>query len=277
MKLKHIIPILLIALIVFGFVSIVIAKGGSPAGFAMTGEGSGFEPYDEFYYPWLEGPERKVDMTPDSLPPNQGTDDLTMLFHKEGTDTAEHFGYWLCLAGDQNEDGYDDILVAIYFPDMIHLYHGGPTGQMDTLPDLILDIEPGSGVGNGKLPTELSDLNGDGDTDIAFWRVESSLNKQVYVYFGGALLDDEPDLILGCEIPNSEFGSYISCGDVNGDGYDDLIVCASGYNVVGLSGRGKIFIYFGGTGFDSIPDFTITSYYNNFGNSFLGGYRLAVM
>ena len=230
--------------------------------------------FDHSLYPWLERSSPQIDMLPDSLPPNQGTDDLTMLFHKAGTDTGNAFGLNLCLAGDQNEDGYDDILVASYFPDRVHLYHGGPTGQMDTIPDLIIDIDPGYGVwggDNGRFPTELADLNGDGDTDIVLWRVQAPTNKQVYVYYGGALLDDEPDVILGCEQISSEFGYWMSCGDVNGDGFDDLAVSATSYNLVGLDGSGKTFIYFGGTDFDSIPDFTITSDYNNFGSSFLGG------
>ena len=283
-------PILLTALIFFGFDPGVIAKGDSPVAissdrhtsFAMTDQGicgkpgviPCSDPYDEYYYPWLERPSPRIDMTPDSLPPNVGTDDLTMLFHKVGADTMSLFGFYLCLAGDQNEDGYDDVLVSSSHPDQIHLYHGGPTGQMDTIPDWVIDIEPSTGIftgGNGKFPTELADLNGDGDTDIAFWRVEANLNKQVYVYFGGAMLDDEVDLILGCEIPNSQFGNEISCGDINGDGYKDLAVSATSYNTLGPVGAGKIFIYFGGTDFDSIPDFTIASQYNNFGNGFFWG------
>ena len=52
MKLKHIFPILLTAFVIFGF-----------------------EPYDGYYYPWLERPSPRTDTHPDSLPPNIGTDD----------------------------------------------------------------------------------------------------------------------------------------------------------------------------------------------------------
>src|SRR5512141_1157408 len=48
---------------------------------------------------------------------------------------------------------------------------------------------------------------------------------------------------------NTVFGqSVANAGDVNGDGYDDLIVGAQ-YN-----GQGRAYIFFGGSTVDTIPD-----------------------
>ena len=247
-----------------GYVRVLPA---APAGFGAQS----FVPLqsDFGYYPWLERPPLRTDMPPDSFPPNQGTDDLTLLFNAVGWDTLCQFGRSLCLAGDQNDDGYDDILASSLVPPTVRLFFGAPTGQMDTIPDMIFPLNPGIGdPGNGILANELADLNGDGDTDIVFRGNYSPQNEEVRVYYGGDLLDDEVDLIMKSDQPGDEFGIPISSGDVNGDGYADLAVGANAYYISGMSGCGKIYLYFGGIGFDSIPDFSMTSPYNNFGNAF---------
>ena len=250
MKLIHIIPLFLVCLISFAFT-----------------------PYDEYYYPWLEFPSRRVSIHPDSLPPNQGTDELTILFNAVGPYENSMLGKHLCLAGDQNGDGYDDILAYCQDPHETRLYFGAPTGEMDTIPGLVFPLQQSSSpyAWSGVMPTELADLNGDGDVDIVVeWEDDFTSYREVYVYFGGALLDSVADLVLVCDNNSSSssdgFGYSMSCGDVNGDNYDDLAVGAPNYRFNFMNG--KIFIYFGGLELDSIPDFTITSGYNNFGGLF---------
>src|SRR5512135_2625494 len=49
------------------------------------------------------------------------------------------------------------------------------------------------------------------------------------------------------------FGQLLgSPGDVNGDGYPDLLVGATGFNTPGPGG--KVYLFFGGAAFDTIPD-----------------------
>ena len=52
---------------------------------------------------------------------------------------------------------------------------------------------------------------------------------------------------------SNEFAASLACaGDVNGDGFDDVIVGAPCYN----SSTGRVYIYFGAEGneMDNIPD-----------------------
>ncbi len=65
------------------------------------------------------------------------------------------------------------------------------------------------------------------------------------------------------------FGYSVStAGDVNGDGYSDVIVGAV-FNSIGGTNTGRAYIYFGGPGLDIIPDVILTGAAANdkFGNS----------
>ncbi|MCB0729119.1 MAG: FG-GAP repeat protein, partial [Ignavibacteriae bacterium] len=65
---------------------------------------------------------------------------------------------------------------------------------------------------------------------------------------------------------NSSFGmSVSSAGDVNGDGYDDIIVSAPEYS----SGTGRAYIFYGGQFMNTIADVTLTgeTTFNYFGRS----------
>jgi len=68
------------------------------------------------------------------------------------------------------------------------------------------------------------------------------------------------------EFIEAEYGYSIAAIDFNGDNIDDLVVGSPEWNISGLPGgtnQGKIYFYFGGTIFDTIPDLTIDgSQYN---------------
>ena len=211
-----------------GYVRVLPA---APAGFGAQS----FVPLqsDFGYYPWLEGPDRKVDMSPDSFPPNQGTDDYQIIFHAIGHEVDSYLGSALVLAGDQNEDGYDDIMAYCHNPNEVRLYFGG--NPMDTIPDFTIPVADGWG---GFFPIELGDLNGDGDTDLVFaWEETSNDPSEVYIYYGGDLLDDQVDKTLvsdlGSWVSDDGFGYGLSIGDVNGNGLIDLCVGAPNYYLPG--------------------------------------------
>jgi len=223
-----------------------------------------FEPNDYYYHPWLEYPYYKPEMQ-GPLPPNSGTDDYEIIFNAVGPNPDSYLGRALCLVGDQNNDGYDDIIAYCNNPPEVRLYFGGD--PMDTIPDVIFPTQPGWA---GFFPLELSDINGDGEPDIVFGWEPNSFYQEVYIYFGGALLDTIRDLtLLSDETYFAGFGYGMSCGDVNNDNISDIIIGAPNYYISIYSG--KIFIFYGGTDLDSIPDFTITSSYNEFGSLFGSG------
>ena len=228
---------------------------------------SGFQPFErEYYYPWLEPLEHPVQMPSGPLPPNEGTDDYEILFNAVGPTPNSYLGRRLCLAGDQNEDGYDDILAYCAEPEEVRLYFGGD--PMDDTVDLTFANPECSGF--RIMPTELRDLNGDGDVDIVIHNYFSDYYDEVHIYYGGTELDTTSDLILVSD-DNSQsgyegFGYFMSCGDLNGDGFDDLAVNAVNYRVNYITG--KVYVYFGGPELDSIPDFTMTGGYNNFEDLF---------
>jgi hypothetical protein len=114
------------------------------------------------------------------------------------------------------------------------------------------------------------DLNGDGYDDIAFATADYDasamlvLPGRVEIHFGGPDMASSAPLVLHGELqpqsdanPNGDDGfgySVSAAGDVNGDGYPDLIVGSRTLqpsdNMVG----GKVRIYYGGPQMDSTPD-----------------------
>jgi len=74
------------------------------------------------------------------------------------------------------------------------------------------------------------------------------------------------------EFIGSYFGRTVVSLDYNGDGYDDLVVASSHWNPTGVYNEniryGKLYFYWGGPGFDNIPDFVIEGAYTpQFGNT----------
>mgnify|MGYP001330981500 CR=1 FL=1 len=67
------------------------------------------------------------------------------------------------------------------------------------------------------------------------------------------------------EFIGSYFGRSVVSLDYNGDGYDDLVVSSSMWNPTGAYNEniwyGKLYFYWGGPGFDNVPDFVIEGTY----------------
>jgi len=205
-------------------------------------------------------------------------------------DANGRFGQSVSDAGDLNGDGFDDILIGApeyQYPLSIgkaFIYFGGPV--IETAPDLILTN--GEYFFGGSV-SKAGDVNGDGYADVivgvghyAFW-----VNEQVYVYFGGQNMDNIPDVV----IPQGG-KSVSSAGDVNGDGYSDVMttdgiylggpsmdniidVAAGGYrypvsdagdvngdgfdDVIVAAAWPTAHLHFGGVNMDNIPDVIIST------------------
>jgi hypothetical protein len=179
------------------------------------------------------------------------------------------FGGSVAGAGDVNADGYDDLLVgarqhgAPGLPNAgrAYLYLGGP-GAFSTTPDVILDgAAADDHFGHGV--TSIGDANGDGYADIAVGAFFSAASTgRVYVYFGGpgASIDTVADGEMVGEQTSSSFGAVLgSAGDLDDDGFSDLVVAARDYDGTGLD-VGRAYIYMGaaGTSLDAGADMTMT-------------------
>jgi hypothetical protein len=167
--------------------------------------------------------------------------------------------------GDLNNDGYKDIVytvcTAAYDPGDIYICYGGED-EIDLEPDLILqgeDYVPDPYNLNYKGFNGGHDFNNDGYDDLLTWGSGPSLwwNGLVQIFLGGEELSTTPDFQIQGNIED-EFGRSRAVGDINGDGYDDLIVSRNET----MSGPVFFEVYLGGETIDTNPDFITSESYN---------------
>ncbi|MFC1621852.1 MerR family DNA-binding transcriptional regulator [Patescibacteria group bacterium] len=177
-----------------------------------------------------------------------------------GEAASDYAGFTVSAAGDVNGDGYDDMLVSGYGNNQVYLILGKASGwAMDT--DLSAVDASFIGEGSGQyvaLRTGLSsagDVNGDGYDDIligAAYNDDGANNAgQTYLILGkatGWAMDTNlstADASFWGEVASDLSGySASSAGDVNGDGYDDILIGAA-YNDDGGSAAGQTYLIFG--------------------------------
>ena len=188
-----------------------------------------------------------------------------------GEAASSDFGYFVASAGDVNGDGYDDVVVGAYGyssnTGRAYVYLGGPSGLATAAATTLTGETAGDAFGWPVAPA--GDVNGDGYDDVvvgAPWN--SSFTGRAYVYLGGAGgLSTSAATTLGGEAVNNYFGqSVATAGDVNFDGYADLVVGAYGYG----SNTGRAYVYLGGaSGLSTTAVTTLTgeAISNSFGQS----------
>lgn|GEM_PF-2629709 len=150
--------------------------------------------------------------------------------------------------GDVDDDGYDDVAVGASGEELdagrVLLYRGSATGLEDT-PTMTLDAPVGI-LSFGSKVAAAGDVDGDGHLDLAVrGEDEADGTGRVFVYRGGTTgLDASSEVELECSGASTFFGTGLStAGDVDGDGYDDVIVGDSHY-----SSGGRAWIYRGSAG-----------------------------
>jgi hypothetical protein len=126
---------------------------------------------------------------------------------------------------------------------------GRELGWIDNLTSVTRTLARG-GSGLGSALSSAGDLNGDGFDDLVMgaweWSDGHTQEGGVFVYYGGTTLSAEPDWQFESDQANAELGRSVAhVGDLNGDGYADLVVAAPRFDS-GQNDEGRLWAYYGG-------------------------------
>jgi hypothetical protein len=183
-------------------------------------------------------------------------------WHVEGNFTSAQLGLSVATAGDVNGDGFSDILVgASYFNSLVPnngqvtLYYGAANGP-STIPAWSAQGDTNS-ISFGHPVATAGDVNGDGYSDILIGDNEHTVNGiadvgAVFVFYGSASglgangTPANADVVLTGILHDDFFGgSVASAGDVNGDGYADVVVGSPNKAVNGGANAGEVKLFLG--------------------------------
>lgn len=185
----------------------------------------------------------------------------------EGRAASDSLGDAVASAGDVNGDGYSDLMVGSDGASpggraragAVNVFLGGSTGISLTPQHVLAGTSAGDYFGD--VVASAGDVDGDGYADVAIGNFRRDPGGRsnagtVSVFPGGPSgLSEAPTRVLEGAAANDHLGLAVaSPGDVNGDGYADLIVGAPGADVGGLVDAGIASVFYGSpAGIPAIP------------------------
>ncbi|MBT6326775.1 MAG: hypothetical protein HOJ35_12470 [Bdellovibrionales bacterium] len=220
------------------------------------------------------------------------------------------FGLSVNTAGDINGDGYGDLAVGAPRQDgmvdgfetrntgIVYIYHGSSTGINSMASNELVgvrDIQLGTSVYPG------GDLNGDGYEDLVIGAPSDDPHlaatdypqPMVYIYNGSPTgLESAPDqtiISFGTEFyiatdlndifnttvtDGTNFAGHLSTGDINGDGFNDIVISALREDIGATANRGSVYIHYGSSsGVSTVADKNLINP-NDVGDHFGSGVSL---
>jgi len=157
-------------------------------------------------------------------------------------------------AGDVTGDGFYDLVVGAPSQNQVHLYRGQTGPLLPTFPtatytySAAIDDQVGASV-------RIADINEDNISDLLIGAplADGPFNSRVncgavFVMWGSA----DPNALSSRDLsqarvtfwgqaPGQQLGSYVTSGNANRDGVDDLVMIAAG----GSNGSGELLVYYG--------------------------------
>lgn len=174
-------------------------------------------------------------------------------------------------AGDINDDGIDDLIIAAPYANLgqsvetgeTYVVYGSRSGFTAAFDFFTLDgsngfLISGVSVQDRSEGRWSADFNGDGIDDVILGGtggVGQLLRGVTYVVYGSSSGFTTPFLLSALDgsngllirgIDSQEGSSPSAVGDLNGDGIDDLLIGATGANPSGKIGAGRLYVVFGG-------------------------------
>ena len=200
-----------------------------------------------------------------------------------GVDAGDLIGNSVSSAGDINGDGFDDLIIGTAHANSVagasYVVYGSSSGF--TAPLDLSNLDGSNGfVINGVAPGDVSgnsvsnagDVNGDGFDDLIIGGYGAGPNGAgaSYVVFGSSSgfaasfelssLDGSNGFVTNGIDPGDRSGISVSnAGDVNGDGFDDLIIGASGAGPNGIDDAGESYVVFGSASLGFTGSFDLSS------------------
>jgi FG-GAP-like repeat/FG-GAP repeat/FlgD Ig-like domain len=170
---------------------------------------------------------------------------------REGNANNAMLGFCVATAGDVNGDGYSDVLLTgAQGNGTVWCYHASVDviGTVGFTEEWVLSGGAPNALLNARV-APAGDVNGDGYGDVLIGAPLYSNGEfnegAVFVYLGSdsGLAATSQRFIEG-NIAGAALGSYVdTAGDVNGDGFDDIVVGSPNYsNGESFEGRALVFL-----------------------------------